>query len=160
MKLGKRTILFVMSVLLSVGTWAQNMTEQEAAERALQFLRERGGASRAKVMGNAPSQPVLRAAKVEAEKIYAFNVEGGGYVIASGDSRTLPVLGYSDSDSIDCSRLSVVQQGLPSSRSSKHAGIRKSHHIMTCVPSMPVTIPSGRDSGVWLAALRWPWRRY
>ena len=101
MKLGKRTILFVMSVLLSVGTWAQNMTEQEAAERALQFLRERGGASRAKVMGNAPSQPVLRAAKVEAEKIYAFNVEGGGYVIASGDSRTLPVLGYSDSGSID-----------------------------------------------------------
>ena len=105
MKLGKRTILFVMSVLLSVGTWAQVMTEQEAAERALQFLSERGGASRAKVMGDAPSQPVLKAAKVEAEKIYAFNVEGGGYVIASGDSRTLPVLGYSDNGSIDWNRL-------------------------------------------------------
>ena len=105
MKLGKRTILFVMSVLLSVGTWAQDMTEQEAAERALQFLSERGGASRAKVMGNAPSRPVLKAAKVEAEKIYAFNVEGGGYVIASGDSRTLPVLGYSDSGSIDWENL-------------------------------------------------------
>ena len=105
MKLGKRTILFVMSVLLSAGSWAQNMTEQEAAEHALQFLSERGGASRAKVMGEAPSQPVLKAAKVEAEKIYAFNVEGGGYVIASGDSRTLPVLGYSDSGSIDWNRL-------------------------------------------------------
>ena len=90
-----------MSVLLSVGTWAQNMTEQEAAERALQFLSEHNTSSRAKVMGNAPSRPVLKAAKVEAEKIYAFNVEGGGYVIASGDSRTLPVLGYSDSGSID-----------------------------------------------------------
>ena len=101
MKLGKRTILFVMSVLLNAGAWAQNMTEQEAAERALQFLRERGSASRAKVMGDAPSQPVLKVAKVEAEKVYAFNVEGGGYVIASGDSRTLPVLGYSDSGSID-----------------------------------------------------------
>lgn len=101
MKLGKRTILLVMSVLLSVGTWAQVMTEQEAAERALQFLSEHGSAPRAKVMGNAPSRPVLKAAKVEAEKIYAFNVEGGGYVIASGDSRTLPVLGYSDSGSID-----------------------------------------------------------
>ena len=101
MKLGKRTIVFVMSVLLSAGSWAQVMTEQEAAERAMEFLSERGGASRAKVMGEAPSQPVLKAAKVEAEKIYAFNVEGGGYVIASGDSRTLPVLGYSDSGSID-----------------------------------------------------------
>ena len=101
MKTGKRTIVFLMSILLSAGTLAQDMTEQEAADRALQFLRERGSASRAKVMGDAPSQPVLKAAKVEAEKIYAFNVEGGGYVIASGDSRTLPVLGYSDSGSID-----------------------------------------------------------
>ena len=101
MKLGKRTILMLVSVLLSAGTWAQDMTEQEAAERALQFLRERGSASRAKVKGDVPSQPVLKAAKVEAEKIYAFNVEGGGYVIASGDSRTLPVLGYSDCGSID-----------------------------------------------------------
>ena len=101
MKVWKRTIVLMVSVLLSAGTWAQNMTEQEAAERALQFLREHGGASRAKMMGNAPSHPVLKATKVEAEKIYAFNVEGGGYVIASGDSRTLPVLGYSDSGCID-----------------------------------------------------------
>ena len=101
MKVWKRTIVLMVSVLLSAGTWAQNMTEQEAAERALQFLRERGSTSRAKVMGNAPSHPVLKATKVEAEKIYAFNMEGGGYVIASGDSRTLPVLGYSDSGSID-----------------------------------------------------------
>ena len=35
----------------------------------------------------------LEVAPVEAEKIYAFNMEGGGFVIASGDQRTLPVLG-------------------------------------------------------------------
>ena len=33
--------------------------------------------------------------------LYAFNIEGGGYVIASGDDRTLPVLGYSMTGSID-----------------------------------------------------------
>ena len=55
----------------------------------------------AKVMSKVNSSKMLKATKVEAEKIYAFNVEGGGYVIASGDSRTLPVLGYSDSGSID-----------------------------------------------------------
>lgn len=101
MKPLNRTILLLLSVLLSVGTWAQTITEQEAAERALQYLSQHHTSSRAKVMGIASAKPVLKAAKVEAEKIYAFNVEGGGYVITSGDSRTLPVLGYSDSGSLD-----------------------------------------------------------
>ena len=105
MKPLNRTILLLLSVLLSVGTWAQTLTEQEAAERAMQFLNQHHASSRAKVMGNAPSKPVLKAAKMEAEKIYAFNVEGGGYVIASGDERTLPVLGYSDSGSLDWERM-------------------------------------------------------
>jgi hypothetical protein len=52
-------------------------------------------------MARANSPKMLEAVKVEAERIYAFNVDGGGYVIASGDSRALPVLGYSDSGSID-----------------------------------------------------------
>ncbi len=52
-------------------------------------------------MIRATSPKILEAVKVEAERIYAFNVDGGGYVIASGDSRALPVLGYSDSGSID-----------------------------------------------------------
>ena len=94
-------ILLLMSVLTSTGTWAQPITEQEAAERALQFLSHRNPSSRAKVMSKVNSSKMLKATKVETEKIYAFNVEGGGYVIASGDSRTLPVLGYSDSGSID-----------------------------------------------------------
>lgn len=93
--------ILLLSVLTSMGTWAQPITEQEAAERALQFLNHRSPSSRAKVMSKVNSSKMLKATKVEAEKIYAFNVEGGGYVIASGDSRTLPVLGYSDSGSID-----------------------------------------------------------
>jgi len=94
-------ILLLMSVLTIIGTWAQPITEQEAAERSLQFLSHRNPSSRAKVMSQGNPSKMLKATKVEAEKIYAFNVEGGGYVIASGDSRTLPVLGYSDSGSID-----------------------------------------------------------
>ena len=105
MKPLNKTILLLLSVLLSVGTWAQTLTEQEAAERALQFLSQHHASSRAKVMGITPDKPVLKAAKVEAEKIYAFNVEGGGFVITSGDSRTLPVLGYSDSGSLDWNRM-------------------------------------------------------
>jgi hypothetical protein len=90
-----------MCALLSIGAWAQPMTEQEAAERALEYLNQHSASSRAKAWGAAPSSKTLKAAKVGAEKIYAFNMEGGGYVIASGDRRTLPVLGYSDSGTID-----------------------------------------------------------
>ena len=44
-------------------------------------------------------------AKTDAKSIYAFNLDGGGYVIASGDSRALPVLGYSATGSIDWDRM-------------------------------------------------------
>ena len=100
MKQGK-WILLLLSLLTTLVTWAQPITEQEAAERALQFIRKHNTSSQARAMIRSTSLKILEAVKVEAEKIYAFNVDGGGYVIASGDSRALPVLGYSDSGSID-----------------------------------------------------------
>ena len=100
MKHGK-LILLLLSLLTTLVTWAQPITEQEAADRALQFIRKHNTSARARAMARANSPKMLEAVKVEAERIYAFNVDGGGYVIASGDSRALPVLGYSDSGSID-----------------------------------------------------------
>ena len=100
MKQGK-WILLLLSLLTTLVTWAQPITEQEAAERALQFIRKHNTSSRARAMIRATSPKILEAVKVDAEKIYAFNVNGGGYIIASGDSRALPVLGYSASGSID-----------------------------------------------------------
>ena len=97
----KKTIMLLMVVLLSGGAWAQPMTEQEAVERALEFMNQQGSSPRAKVMGTVPGNKVLMSAKVEAKNIYAFNVDGGGYIIVSGDRRTLPVLGYSSNGSID-----------------------------------------------------------
>lgn len=100
MKQGK-WILLLLSLLTTLVTWAQPITEQEAAERALQFIRKHNTSSQARAMIRATSPKILEAVKVDAERIYAFNVDGGGYIIASGDSRALPVLGYSDSGSID-----------------------------------------------------------
>ena len=96
----KRIIFLIALMWLTIGTWAQHLTEQQAKERALQYLNEK---ALAKTRGLASAQ--LKSAKVGAEKIYAFNREGGGYVIASGDERTLPVLGYSDSGTIDWERM-------------------------------------------------------
>ena len=82
---------------------AQPLTEQQAMERALQYMNSGKASSKARRMA-APANGggmKLEAAPVKADRIYAFNMEGGGFVIASGDQRTLPVLGYSTTGSID-----------------------------------------------------------
>ena len=96
----KRLFFLIALSLLTIGAWAQQLTEQEAKDRALQYLNEKAPA---KARGLASAR--LESAKVGAKSIYAFNREGGGYVIASGDERTLPVLGYSDSGTIDWERM-------------------------------------------------------
>ena len=96
----KRTPLLVFLIWFAVGAWAQQLTMKQSRDRALQYLKAK---SPAKTRGLTSAQ--LKAAKVDAEKIYAFNREGGGFVIASADERTLPVLGYSDSGSIDWEKL-------------------------------------------------------
>ena len=94
----KRIGILIALMLPTIGMWAQRLTEQEAMDRALQYLNGNSAMARAKTNGKSMK---MTAAKVGAERIYAFNRESGGYVIASADSRTLPVLGYADSGSID-----------------------------------------------------------
>ena len=97
-----RTMVFTLLAMVAGGAGAQRLTELEAKERAGRFLKERrsqepGVRSLEKRSGGL----TLTAARVEARSIYAFNREGGGYVIVSADRRTLPVLGYSDEGRID-----------------------------------------------------------
>ena len=98
----KKLQLVLVLVFLAIGAWAQQITEQQAMDRALQFLNTN---TAAKARGLAGKQLNLKAAKIEPQSIYAFNLEGGGYVIASADERALPVLGYSDSGTIDWEKL-------------------------------------------------------
>ena len=57
--------------------------------------------SRSRAMSRAAMAENLRAVDIDAQALYAFNVEGGGYVIASADERTPTVLGYGDKGYID-----------------------------------------------------------
>ncbi|MCR5472610.1 MAG: C10 family peptidase [Prevotella sp.] len=100
----KKILLTLAAVFCCwVTIFAQQLTEQEAMERALQYINSNKSSANARRMAS----PALKGkkkftpAKTEARKIYAFNMEGGGYVIASADSRTLPVLGYSTTGTID-----------------------------------------------------------
>ncbi|MBR2228926.1 MAG: C10 family peptidase [Prevotella sp.] len=108
-----RIMVLIGMVMMANGAVAQQLTEQQAKERAGRFLKERrsqeagGGRQEAGVRreGVRREGVTLAAARVEAKSIYAFNCEGGGYAIASADSRALPVLGYSDTGSIDWERM-------------------------------------------------------
>ena len=99
----QRSFMTLVVVLCSWMTLlAQQLTEQEAMERALQYMNGQASAKARRMAASSNGGVMkLKATPVEADRIYAFNMEGGGYVIASADSRTLPVLGYSTTGSID-----------------------------------------------------------
>ncbi len=104
----KKILMTLAAVLCCwVTLLAQQLTEQQAMERALQYMNSGKTSVNARRMA-APANGgsmKLEAAPVEADRIYAFNIEGGGYIIASADSRTLPVLGYSTTGFIDWNRM-------------------------------------------------------
>ena len=88
---------------MAAGAWAQQISEEQARDRALKYLTG-NGAARTRGL-HVSTDRKATAAKTDARSIYAFNLEGGGYVIASGDSRALPVLGYSATGTIDWDRM-------------------------------------------------------
>ena len=99
----KRQLLLLVLVLMTAGVWAQQISEEQARDRALKFLTNNDAA---KTRGlNVGMDRKTVTAKTDVRSIYAFNLDGGGYVIASGDSRALPVLGYSATGSIDWDRM-------------------------------------------------------
>ena len=94
----RRLFFVLVLVLAAIVASAQQITEQQAKLRVLRYLSAKAPA---KTRGLAGHISRLKPARLETNSIYAFNVDGGGFVIASGDSRALPVLGYSDKGCID-----------------------------------------------------------
>ena len=64
--------LVIVAVLVSIGIQAQPITEQQAFDRALKFLSDKTQAQGQRAQAR---NSELKAAKVEARSIYAFNLE-------------------------------------------------------------------------------------
>jgi len=94
--MNKNLITLAVFAIMSSCVYAQQITEQQAKERALQFLTDGGKAKSRSATGK-----LLKKTRVEVSNLYAYNLDGGGFVIVSGDERTIPVLGYSDKGQID-----------------------------------------------------------
>lgn len=88
-------------ILLAMGTvlFAAQISQQQALERARSFINKMKNGNRA--LRRAQLNVGLQSVLPDQQLLYAFNIEDGGFVIVSGDDRTLPVLGYSMTGSID-----------------------------------------------------------
>ena len=94
----KRLVLFFLVLFLTGTSFAQRLTEQEAKERALAFLQSKQGNVQTRNAGI--KSTTLSPVSLGIDGVYVFNVYGGGYVVAGGDARVLPVLGYSDNGAL------------------------------------------------------------
>ena len=93
----KRFILLFLSVMMTVIMTAGDVTPQQALQQAQKFLQQTpSGMKRSQA-----EVPQLKMAG-RVSGLYVFNAEQNqGYVIVSNDDRTTPILGYSETGTLD-----------------------------------------------------------
>jgi len=94
MKDMRKRLFIVLALMVCgfAGAWAEEVTPEQAREIAQEFMKSHGSRRAAPEM----EQPV------KVSGLYIFNINNnGGYVIVSNDDQTTPILGFSDSGSID-----------------------------------------------------------
>lgn len=93
----KRSILLFLSVMMTVIMTAGDVTPQQALQQAQKFLQQTPS-------GMKRSQAEVPQLKMvgRVSGLYVFNAEQNqGYVIVSNDDRTAPILGYSETGTLD-----------------------------------------------------------
>ncbi len=96
----RKTILLIISLfVISLTVSARSISQAEAQSVAASFVNGMANKGTTKLKHVGAHQ--VKAAKLDATCLYGFNIDGGGYVLVSGDSRTYSVLGYADSGVID-----------------------------------------------------------
>ncbi|MCR5179753.1 MAG: leucine-rich repeat protein [Bacteroidaceae bacterium] len=106
----KKTLLFLLVLCASLYASANPITREQAQERAERFLSGLPGGSKnlSPVRNRAKLAPRRGTASTASEQdlYYVFNRgENQGYVIATGDDSTFPVIGYTDQGEFDYAQL-------------------------------------------------------
>jgi len=99
----KLILLIGMSIAISVSMLAAPVTKKKALREAVGFVQQKNTSTAESNMSLvAQGQPTAQGQP----SYYIFNIgQDGGFVVISGDDRTNPILGYSDTGSIDPSRM-------------------------------------------------------
>ena len=99
----KLILLIGMSIAISASMLAAPVTKMKALREAVGFVQQKNTSTAESSMSLvAQGQPTAQGQP----SYYIFNIgQDGGFVVISGDDRTNPILGYSDTGSIDPSRM-------------------------------------------------------
>lgn len=91
----KKFLSLFLSLSLSAIMFANHVTEQQALQKARRFMK-------GKNLFAASTKAFSRGDSKVADPFYIFNAENnGGFVIVSGDDRTVEILGYSDKGTLN-----------------------------------------------------------
>ncbi len=94
----KNLLTLVVVWLVSCATFATGIDRQQAVQLARDFMAtsfsEKSAARRA-------AQTIPLDEVTGQSLVYAFNVEGGGYVVVAGDDCAPAILGFSETSTID-----------------------------------------------------------
>ena len=103
----RKYYLLLPLLLASVMMWAAPVSREAAQQRAKEFLSARHPGHARRTIRAASNPSALKPASQEAY-YHVFNIgDGDGFVIVSGDDRTTPVIGYTDSGTFDEQTLPV-----------------------------------------------------
>ena len=109
-------MLIVMMLTSVVAAQAEEVSMQEAQEKARVFITQQEGMNGGAPLARSHTMTKLTSmemtpAHMEAEGLFAFNLDGGGFVIVSGDDRTIPILGYSTKGTLNWDRMPENMKG-------------------------------------------------
>lgn len=90
----------LLALFCATGIWAEDVTTEQALNEAMDFLMSQKTTSG--TPRHAPGILPELTLQGKVSGLYVFNVKDeGGFVIVSNDDRTTPILGFSDSGSLD-----------------------------------------------------------
>ena len=102
-----RKILLFISLFITMVMMAGPVDQEAAKQKAMDFVASKMGMKAAHRSMRATNSGVRKASNRAAERDYlhVFNIDGGGYVIVSGDDRTEEILGYSLTGTFDAKNI-------------------------------------------------------
>lgn len=134
----KRTILLFLSVMMTVIMTAGDVTPQQALQQAQKFLQQTPS-------GMKRSQAEVPQLKMvgRVSGLYVFNAEQNqGYVIVSNDDRTAPILGYSETGTLDPDNMPCNMRAWLQGYADEIAWLNEHNIQLTGIATLPRRTPS------------------
>ena len=103
-----RKLLPILFLFVTVTSWAGNVTESEALQKAKAFMDSQRATQSQRQMRLAAKSTQVNNKLTTAvkESYYVFNVgQNDGYVVVSADDRTTAILGYADEGTFDVNNI-------------------------------------------------------